>query len=402
MSITNIHKNFCPAPFRQLSIGPKGELTPCCVINNEGFGKVNGDSVDVSLDEILNGKEWQDFLNAHRNEQMPEICIKHCGWSGATAEYHNQWNWAINENWTEKELKIERADISFSNICNLTCTMCNETFSSEWMKEKPDLNVKSWNFSEKQSKELATLVKDCKVINIKGGEPLMNQRFLSFLKELSAISLTPHIPVLSNGTIMNDEILEELSKFSLPTIAFSLESTNDKLYSFIRGGKFTYSDIILKNLKHIKQNFPKIRVKTNYLVGSFNIDNMFEDMQKLIDDGFDEINVILITAGPIEQSLTVVHPSVKNPMAAKFLDFVDKNQEKFFTLIKDNVHNNVANELNSQNFNLLPEQELDYKIDMVLNARRNQGLNLNDSILDLVPNYYSNMTDVTSTLANQT
>ena len=63
MSITNLHKNFCPAPFRQLSIGPKGELTPCCLINNEGFGKVNGDSVDVSLDEILNGKEWQDFLN---------------------------------------------------------------------------------------------------------------------------------------------------------------------------------------------------------------------------------------------------------------------------------------------------------------------------------------------------
>jgi MoaA/NifB/PqqE/SkfB family radical SAM enzyme len=393
MSITNLHKNFCPAPFRQLSIGPKGELTPCCLINNEGFGKVNGDSVDVSLDEILNGKEWQDFLNAHRNEQMPEICIKHCSWSGATAEYHNQWQWAIGENWIEKEVKIERADISFSNICNLTCTMCNETFSSEWMKEKPELDVKSWNFSEKQSKELATLVKDCKVINIKGGEPLMNQRFLSFLKELSTISVTPHLPVLSNGTVMNDEILEELSKFSQPTIAFSLESTDDRLYSFIRGGKFSYSDTILKNLKHIKQNFPKIKVKVNYLIGAFNIDNMFKDMEKLIDDGFDEINVILISVGPIEQSLTVVHPSVKNPLADKFLKYVNEHSDKFFTLIKDNVHLNVANDLRSPTFEQIPKEELDYRIDTVLKARQKQKLNLNDSILDLVPNYYVNMTD---------
>jgi hypothetical protein len=402
MSITNLHKNFCPAPFRQLSIGPLGELTPCCLINNEGFGRVNGDSVDVSLDEILNGKEWQDFLNAHKNEQMPEICIKHCSWSGATAEYHNQWQWAIGENWTEKEVKIERADISFSNICNLTCTMCNETFSSEWMKEKPDLNVKSWNFSERQSKELATLVKDCKVINIKGGEPLMNQRFLSFLKELSQISVKPHLPVLSNGTTMNAEILEELSKFSEPTIAFSLESTNDRLYSFIRGGKFTYSDTILKNLKYIKDNFPKIKVKVNYLIGAFNIDNIFEDMKNLIEDGFDEINVILISVGPIEQSLKVVHPSVKNPLGDKFLKFVNEHKDNFFTLIKDNVHINVANDLKSQNFEVPPKHELDYKIDTVLKARKKQGLNLNDSILDLVPNYYSNMSDITSTLANQT
>jgi MoaA/NifB/PqqE/SkfB family radical SAM enzyme len=192
---------------------------------------------------------------------------------------------------------------------------------------------------------------------------------------------------------MNDEILEELSKFSQPTIAFSLESTNDRLYSFIRGGKFTYSDIILKNLKHIKENFPKIKVKVNYLIGAFNIDNMFEDMEKLINDGFDEINVILISVGPVEQSLTVVHPSVKNPLADKFLKYVSEHSDKFFTLIKDNVHLNIANDLRSQNFEHLPKEELDYRIDTVLKARQKQKLNLNDSILDLVPNYYVNMTD---------
>ena len=57
------------------------------------------------------------------------------------------------------------------------------------------------------------------------------------------------------------------------------------------------------------------------------------------------------------------------------------------------MHLNVANDLRSQNFEQLPKEELDYRIDTVLKARQKQKLNLNDSILDLVPNYYVNMTD---------
>lgn len=391
MSITNLTKNFCPAPFRQISINPSGQLSPCCLINETGFGQVTEDSVNTSLTDLLNGKEWQEFLQAHKDEQMPEICKKYCSMSGATAEYHNQWNWAMRDNWVEKEYKIVRADISFSNICNLTCTMCNEVFSSEWGKLKPELNTQTWNFSSNQAKELALLVKDCNVINIKGGEPLMNQRFLTFLQELSKLTTRPHIPVLSNGTTINDEILNELSKFNNPTIAFSLESTNDKLYSFIRGGDFSYSKDVVPNLKYIKEKFPNIRMKTNYLIGAFNIEHMFEDMEKIIQDGFDELNVILITAGPIEQSLNVVQPRVKNPMSERFLTFVNDHKEYFETLIKDNVHNNVANELASSSFKILPEKELNDRINNVMHFRNRQGLNLNTQITDLVPNYFSNM-----------
>jgi MoaA/NifB/PqqE/SkfB family radical SAM enzyme len=383
-----ITKNFCPAPFRQISIGPMGELTPCCVINDVGFGKFDGDSVDVSLDEILKGKEWQDFLNAHINEQMPEICHQVCGNIGETAEYHNQWEWAKSSNWKEKEIKFERADISFSNICNLTCTMCNDTFSSEWMKIRGD--KKSWNFSVRQSAELANLVKDCNVINIKGGEPFMNQRFTTFLKELSKITTKPHIPILSNGTIINDEALAEVSKFENPTIAFSMESTNDKLYQFIRGGNFTYSKDILNNLKHIKSNYPNIHMKTNYLIGAFNIDNVIEDMTNMINDGFDEINVILIAVGPHEQSLNIVQPRVKNAVAVKFLDFVESNSQYFKTLIKDNVHTNVFNMLNSSKFESMDKNLLRDKMNDLVKIRQRQGIEINN-ILDVVPNYYFNM-----------
>ena len=76
------------------------------------------------------------------------------------------------------------------------------------------------------------------------------------------------------------------------TIAFSLESTDDKLYSFIRGGDFTYSKDIVPNLKYIKEKFPNIRIKTNYLIGAFNIENMFTDMEKLIEDGFDLSDIV--------------------------------------------------------------------------------------------------------------
>ena len=66
-------ENYCPAPFRQVCINPLGELSPCCMVNTEGFGKINEDLAN-SLEDLQNSSKWQDFIQQHKDNKMPSIC----------------------------------------------------------------------------------------------------------------------------------------------------------------------------------------------------------------------------------------------------------------------------------------------------------------------------------------
>jgi MoaA/NifB/PqqE/SkfB family radical SAM enzyme len=360
------------------------------MVMEQGFGKID-ENLKESLTSLLNSSTWQEFLQAHKEDRMPEICHHYCSMQ-YPAEYHRQWKWAQNEGWKDKEHKITRADISFSNICNLTCTMCNDNFSTEWIKERrEETKYKAWNFSESQIKELASLLSTCDMINIKGGEPLMNPRFGSFLKFLGDMNENIHIPVLSNGTVINNDILAQLSRFRNPTISFSLESTDDRLYRFIRGGEYTYTGTIIKNLNHIKKHYPKIKVKAGYLIGALNIENIVTDLKQLKEDGFYQINILTIN-GPIEQSIRIINREIRKINANKFAQFVLDNEEFFCEVLDNNKVNLIAEELVTD-FNYIPNiVDLTNRIDQHIKMRNRQFPDLKiTSISDISPNYFKNV-----------
>lgn len=395
LMITNKQKNYCPAPFRQVCINPIGELSPCCMINTEGFGKIT-DELKQSLDDIQQTPKWQEFLQAHKDEKMPEICEKSCG-RHFPSEYHHHWTWANLESWEDKTADIKRADIAFSNLCNLTCTMCSSTFSSEWIKLNkkiglPDIKDEPWNFSLDQVKELANKLSTCDLINIKGGEPFFNPRFKVFLKELADRNTNIHLPILTNGTIIDDEALTQLSRFtSKPTFCVSLESTNDKLYQLIRGGKYTFTDI-KNNIAYVKNKFPKLTIKTNYVLGSWNISNFTQDMQNLRDAGIVDCN-ILVVHGPYEQSIKVVGPKAREKWISEFKQELLNHPSFYYTITKDGIDKQLILNLRTLPFTYPNIKDCIEVCNTFIDLRKDaQGIDLKlHSILGVVPNYVSNM-----------
>lgn len=396
MNIKNKVKNFCPAPFRQVCINPHGELSPCCMINEKGtgYGKVT-EEVNSSINDIQFSEGWQNFLQEHINEQMPDVCEKSCG-RHYPSEYHNQWSWAEQENWIDKEFDIKRADIAFSNLCNLTCTMCSSDFSSEWIKLNKKIKTDEprlpWNFSESQVVELAHQLKNCSLVNIKGGEPFFNPRLKIFLKELADLNLNVHLPILTNGTIVDDEALTQFSRFTArPTFCVSLESTNNDLYQLIRGGKYRYDDV-KNNIMYVKEHYPNLTLKTNYVLGAWNIDEFKTDMDNLRDAGIVEAN-ILVVHGPIEQSIYIVNKTARQRWINVFKEELKNYPDFYRIVIKDGIADSLIN--NMEQLEVKPE----IPIKMLTNSNNyvrlrkfTQGFNLSiNSILDVVPNYLENM-----------
>jgi MoaA/NifB/PqqE/SkfB family radical SAM enzyme len=387
-------KNYCPAPFRQVCINPLGELSPCCMVNTEGFGKITED-IDKSINDIQSAPAWQEFLQTHKDEKMPEICERSCG-RHYPSEYHNHWEWAKQEGWIDKTFDIKRADIAFSNLCNLSCTMCTSTFSSEWIKlQNKQGKITSdvpWNFSIEQVKELASQLSTCELINIKGGEPFFNPRFKVFLKELADRNTDIHLPILTNGTIIDDDALEQLSRFTRkPTFCISLESTQNNLYRFIRGGKYTFDDI-KNNIKYIKEKFPKLILKTNYVLGAYNIDNFKLDMENLRAAGITDCNILIIHA-PYEQSINVVNLNTRKRWIEIFQKELKDYPDFYKTIIKDGWDKQIIENMTELKFKKPDSLRMVKKSNEYVDLRKNiQNIDLAaNSILDLVPNYIENM-----------
>jgi MoaA/NifB/PqqE/SkfB family radical SAM enzyme len=359
-----------------------------------GFGKITED-INNSISDIQFSDNWQNFLQEHKDEQMPEICERACG-KHYPSEFHNQWEWSLQENWVEKEFNIKRADIAFSNLCNLTCTMCGSDFSSEWIKLNKKIHGGEsrvpWNFSESQVIELAHQLKNCIIVNIKGGEPFFNPRLKIFLKELANLNTNIHLPILTNGTIVDDEALEQFSRFTTrPTFCVSLESTNNDLYQLIRGGKYRYDDI-KKNIQYIKEHYPKLTLKTNYVLGAWNIDSFKTDMKNLRELGISETN-ILVVHGPIEQSVHIINTKARQKWIEVFKKELEDYPDFYRIIVKDGWSKSLIDNMKQLDF----KNESSIKMLAISNSyikirKQTQGFKLNaNTILDLVPNYLENM-----------
>jgi uncharacterized protein len=146
--------------------------------------------------------------------------------------------------------------LSVSNKCNLRCKYCyanggiynsNEgLISIDILKRALDV------FYNKFDK--------IKVIQIFGGEPTLNIPAIEYIcKYVKAkynngeISELPNIGVVSNGTIVTDEIIELIKKYHIKvTVSFDGQPiVNDEMRVFPDGTGT--SDIIIKNIRRLKE-----------------------------------------------------------------------------------------------------------------------------------------------------
>jgi sulfatase maturation enzyme AslB (radical SAM superfamily) len=267
-------KALCTAPFTAVLIDTNKGVRPCCV-----YEKYIGNLKTENIVSIINSNEWKQIKQQMLDNEWPNLCLS-CkereelsgGWS---VRYLFNSNTFDVTGWEEE--KLTYLEFNGSNICNLACLHCGPGFSSRWVADQKKV-LKIYNTYDLEKKKKlksfdAVMVHDndlisrstkmhlpdpelilenlrsldltnLRTINFKGGEPFLNTETLEILNYLDQKSILQNVNIVvsTNGTYINDEILNILKKCKWITINVSLDGINE-LFNYIRYGDAKFSEI---------------------------------------------------------------------------------------------------------------------------------------------------------------
>jgi sulfatase maturation enzyme AslB (radical SAM superfamily) len=181
----------------------------------------------------------------------------------------------------EKRPTIRHLEISFSNVCNLTCAMCSSEFSSSWIAPDKSAIEKGLGFrdftgpfhrvarvSPELLEEVFEHVDDLDLIIIKGGEPTREPICLNFLQELVKRRSRPgpFVFLQSNGTRHPSEWLKGLDSLQLE-IGISLDGWGE-VNDWIRGSRF---EQVISHMEYLDE-VPFVRNLTvDFTLSAYNV-----------------------------------------------------------------------------------------------------------------------------------
>lgn len=329
----------CLLPDHGVFISPEGYLTSCCVSMHDRFGNVK----DQHPIEIFNGPIATKFREDFRQGNLPYSCDQ-C----INKEHYNLRTAKTNIIAQEKnsESKIIYADITLGNICQLSCVMCNETFSHTWakLKNRPE---KIWSVTKDKMSEILEMLNGVSHIEIKGGDPFNMPYFKEFLDKLYSMNPDVHLLFLTSGVYIDDFHVESLKKFKNFNIGISLEA-DGLLYQYIRGGSHT-TDTVFDNLKKCHSN--KLLMDGFYIssvLSFYNIDTWVNDHVNIANRFYNEfgfkpgiaLNVVLY---PEHQSAYLASHAVRekfyNDLLASDLNI---NKESYQHILEDRLVENIT------------------------------------------------------------
>lgn len=238
MQDQNLHKtsysNFCSAPFSSLVVDPNKQVRPCCAYTGQSWGNIQTSSIE----EILN----------HPDRQQLKLDVQNKVWNpgcNACKNAEEKTGKSVRTN-TYKIIpatnSIKYLEYNGSNTCNLICAMCGPFFSSAWVgfnqKYKvihhhpelfSDVKVHSANLNFLENFLKVLDFHSLEVLVLKGGEPFLNKENLLMLEHLDQLNILNKIEVrlVTNGTVVNEQMLQLLGKSKAVRVVLSKDGTND-------------------------------------------------------------------------------------------------------------------------------------------------------------------------------
>lgn len=338
----------CLMPFSSLHIAPDGSFRLCSSNNN-----IVLKSNSVSIREA-----WEDFSYAQVREAMlngskPQACEGACysqevkGLKSKREKFNTAKAQTFSSGAIELDSKkptIRYLDIAFSNTCNLKCTMCTSHYSTSWLKHDQQAVAEGLNFrratppssplSEERIEELLQMTPQLFAVWIKGGEPLVDERCLSYLKRLSK---TPHrykdlhVFLQTNGTRWNEQIRDAIQGLS-PEIGISIDGTG-LIYEWIRGFSFEKMD---RNIRAFANEDAVKKVVLQFTLSAYNLFNVKEMIQYFLSlkEQHQKIETLCF-GGIVRQEWGNVHAvprHIRQQVAEEIRPYGESNTEAFENL----------------------------------------------------------------------
>lgn len=148
--------------------------------------------------------------------------------------------------------------IEITSICNLRCKHCYNRTNDKYI-----LNIKEL---KKIVDEMVSI--KCYKIFISGGEPFTSPFIWELLEYCNKYDM--EIVVITNGTMLTDEIISRLKEMQKVTLQISLDGSSEKENDNIRGNGVFKS--VITNLLSLKNN--NINVVVNFVLMKNNHDNL--------------------------------------------------------------------------------------------------------------------------------
>jgi sulfatase maturation enzyme AslB (radical SAM superfamily) len=242
-----INQTGCFLPLGALAVHPHGERKFCLTFNlPPGTEEKDFELQRIETHKALLAGEWPAGCRFCKNSEAKGIQSRRTRtWERKSARYGNKESFQMLK---EQQVPyIRHLEITFSNLCNLSCAMCTSEFSSSWVKLDKEALRQGFSFreftrpfhkvnriSESVMDEVLEHVYEYDLIIIKGGEPTIEPLCLEFLKRVGSLRPKdgPYVFIQTNGTRNPAEWLPSLQGLKAE-IGFSLDGWG-KVGSWIR------------------------------------------------------------------------------------------------------------------------------------------------------------------------
>lgn len=210
-------------------------------------------------------------------------------------------------------LDLRHLEISLSNLCNLSCRMCNSVSSSNWISQDNILS-RHKELDRPQSGKLFSLTdesvnrlfaepelfKNLSHLSFRGGEPMMDARLVQILERFIELKLARQmtVDISTNGTLMPGNFSALAQEFKKVDLYVSVEAVGE-LYRYIRGGDRFSIDHLESRLKWFRE-IPNCNLIFAVTVSVYNILRLSEVWRWFneIRGATDELNMTNIVVRP--------------------------------------------------------------------------------------------------------
>lgn len=192
--------------------------------------------------------------------------------------------------------------------CNLRCKHCyQENFTNS-----KDLPVEKLYLIFENISEFLKVKNKKLVIDLTGGEVFLYPEWRELVKKICSSIYLKHIGIITNGLLLNDEILEEFERYNIK-LKISAEGVERQVYEYFRGKNF---DKFLKICEKIKE---------------MKIEKIF--MFTLLEKNYDQIFKIFDFLGMYKFDKLVIERFIPYGIGKKMKnEFI--SYEKWFSLAK--------------------------------------------------------------------
>ena len=253
MDKLKFNNTFCPLLFVQQYINTKKEMAVCCFSNKIISSDLDFNSNDYKdiRNTMLNGS-WSDHCqNCQKLEEQKLISPRQKAVKDIYLSHKDIVDEQVQNHTNGLSVHPHFYDLRISNLCNLTCQMCDAEHSSsiaklkktptEFLSYEPSIDINPNTFK----------------LYLAGGEPFLIKKFIQFLDSIT--NLDCEIVVNTNGTIINEKLLTALQRFKNVNITLSLDGYKELNDKIRRGSNW---DTIVKNMQIFIERGFSIHVNT--------------------------------------------------------------------------------------------------------------------------------------------